>query len=192
LDCETLIAQLKLGGFDALAVQSAATDRTLYLQRPDLGRQLNEAARASLRKLGLPVKPDVLFMIGDGLSSGAAASHAVPVLKEISSKLKGWAIAPIVVAEQARVALGDEVGYLLGAEVVVVLIGERPGLSSPNSLGIYLTYAPHPGRSDSERNCISNVRPEGLSYSKAAHKLSYLLTAARRLRLSGIQLKDET
>src|SRR5208283_3398889 len=106
LDCETLIAQLKLGGFDAVAVQSAATDRSQYLHRPDLGRQLNEAARTSLRKLVLPVKPDVVFMIGDGLSSGAVASHAAPLLKEVSSKLGGWAMAPIIVAEQARVALG--------------------------------------------------------------------------------------
>ncbi len=192
LDSETLIAQLKLGGFDTAVVQSAATDRSTYLRRPDLGRQLNEAARASLRKLALPVRPDVVFMIGDGLSSCAVASHAVPLLKEVRSKLDGWKIAPIVVAEQARVALGDEVGHLLGAEMAVVLIGERPGLSSPDSLGIYLTYAPQPGRSDSERNCISNVRPEGLSYSIAAHKLCHLLTAARRLRLSGIGLKDES
>ncbi len=192
LDCEALIAQLKLSGFDAVAVQSAATDRSLYLNRPDLGRQLNEAARTTLRKLVPLTQPDVVFMIGDGLSACAMASHAVPLLMEVRSKLDGWKIAPIVVAEQARVALGDEVGHLLGAEVAVVLIGERPGLSSPDSLGIYLTYAPQPGRSDAERNCISNVRPEGLSYSIAAHKLCYLLTAARRLRFSGVGLKDES
>ncbi|MGO9379033.1 MAG: ethanolamine ammonia-lyase subunit EutC [Dissulfurispiraceae bacterium] len=192
LDCETLIAQLKQDGFDIVAVRSAATDRSLYLRRPDLGRQLNEAGRTLLRQLVLPVKPDVAFMIGDGLSSCAVATHVVPLLKEIRSKLCGWKIAPVVVAEQARVALGDEVGYLLEAEVTVVLIGERPGLSSPDSLGIYLTYNPQPGRNDSERNCISNVRLEGLSYSVAAHKLYYLMTAARQLRLSGVGLKDES
>jgi ethanolamine ammonia-lyase small subunit len=136
--------------------------------------------------------PSVTFIIADGLSSIAPERHALPVLREITSRLEGWTIAPIIVATQARVALGDEIGELLGAEMTVMLIGERPGLSSPDSLGVYLTYRPHIGCTDADRNCISNVRPEGLSYVAAAHKLRYLMTEARRLGTSGIALKDES
>jgi ethanolamine ammonia-lyase small subunit len=111
----------------------------------------------------------------------------LPVLDE-----EGWRVTPIVIAQHSRVALGDEIGERLGAQIVAMLIGERPGLSSPDSLGIYVTYAPRVGRADAERNCISNVRPEGLSYEQAAHRLLFLLGAARRLGLTGVQLKDES
>jgi ethanolamine ammonia-lyase small subunit len=133
-----------------------------------------------------------VFVIADGLSALAAAKQSIPLLQAVRSKLGDWKIGPVVVARQARVALGDEIGELLRTKLVVMLIGERPGLSSPDSLGIYLTYAPKVGCSDAQRNCISNVRPEGLSYAGAAHKLHYLLTHARRLRLTGVGLKDDS
>jgi ethanolamine ammonia-lyase small subunit len=135
---------------------------------------------------------DVVFVIGDGLSAFAASKQSVPLLQAVCPRLSDWSIGPVVVARQARVALGDEIGELLNAKIVVMLIGERPGLSSPDSLGIYLTYAPKVGCSDAQRNCISNVRPEGLDYPLAAHKLHYLLTHARRLGLTGVGLKDDS
>jgi ethanolamine ammonia-lyase small subunit len=136
--------------------------------------------------------PDVVFVIADGLSALAASRHAEPLLVQTCVRLDGWRIGPVVVARQSRVALGDEIGERLGATLVVMLIGERPGLSSPDSLGVYLTYAPKVGCSDAQRNCISNVRPEGLGYAAAAHKLHYLLTHARRLGLTGVGLKDHS
>jgi ethanolamine ammonia-lyase small subunit len=135
---------------------------------------------------------DVVFVIADGLSAFAASRHAIPLLLKLRERLIGWHMGPVVVARQARVALGDGIGELLRAKLVVMLIGERPGLSSPDSLGIYLTYEPRVGRSDAERNCISNVRPEGLSYDAAAHKLHYLLSEARRIGLTGVGLKDHS
>lgn len=191
LDRESLLCALRAAGFEALAVHSAAVDRTHYLRRPDLGRQLDPASRELLRRHGRG-DHELLFVIGDGLSSRAAASHALPLIEATRARLPGWTIGPVVVAEQARVALGDEIGEALGTRLVVMLIGERPGLSSPDSLGIYLTFAPRVGRSDAERNCISNVRPEGLSYELAAFKLGFLLHAARRLQLSGVGLKDDS
>jgi ethanolamine ammonia-lyase small subunit len=134
----------------------------------------------------------VVFVIGDGLSAFAASKQSIPLLQAVVPRLADWKIGPVVVARQARVALGDEIGELLNAKLVVMLIGERPGLSSPDSLGIYLTYAPKVGCSDAQRNCISNVRPEGLDYPLAAHKLHYLLTHARRLGLTGVGLKDDS
>jgi ethanolamine ammonia-lyase small subunit len=134
----------------------------------------------------------VAFIIADGLSAIAPAHHAVPLLREVASKLEGWSIAPVIVATQARVSLGDEIGELLRAEMTVMMIGERPGLSSPDSLGIYLTYRPRMGCTDADRNCISNVRPEGLSYEAAAHTLHHLMLAARALGQSGVALKDES
>lgn len=192
LDRAAVLAQLAAAGFEAVSVHSAAPDREHYLRRPDLGRRLDEASRKRLTELGLPHQPDVVFVVADGLSAFAPARHGVPLLNAVLPKLDDWHVAPVIVAEQSRVALGDEIGELLGAQQVVMLIGERPGLSSPDSLGIYLTYGPRIGRTDAERNCISNVRLEGLSYELAAHKLCYLLNGARRLRLSGIGLKDES
>jgi ethanolamine ammonia-lyase small subunit len=191
LDAEALHEQLHAQGFASLDVHSAAPDREHYLRRPDLGRRLSEASRAALMQCsGQP--SDVVFVIGDGLSAFAASRQAIPLLQAVRPKLADWTIGPVVVARQARVALGDEIGELLDAKIVVMLIGERPGLSSPDSLGIYITYAPKVGCSDAQRNCISNVRPEGLDYPLAAHKLHYLLTHARRLGLSGVGLKDES
>ncbi|APA86139.1 ethanolamine ammonia-lyase subunit EutC [Paraburkholderia sprentiae WSM5005] len=191
LDVDALHAQLRRQGFNTLDVHSAAPDREHYLRRPDLGRRLSVESRAALAQL--PAQPsDVLFVIGDGLSAFAASRQAVPLLQSVHSKLTDWTIGPVVIARQARVALGDEIGGLLDAKIVVMLIGERPGLSSPDSLGIYITYAPTAGCSDAQRNCISNVRPEGLDYPQAAHKLHYLLEQARKLGLTGVGLKDDS
>ncbi len=192
LERDKIIAQLDAAGFEHVAVRSAACDRPTYLRRPDLGRKLDEASRNCLHELKLPEQPDLVFVIADGLSSCAVAAHAVPLLQAVVPHLPGWCVAPVVIAEQARVALGDEVGEILNAGQVVMLIGERPGLSSPDSLGIYLTYAPRTGRTDAERNCISNVRPEGLGYPMAARRLLYLLNEARLLKLSGVNLKDDS
>ena len=185
-----IIRQLKDASFDALYAHSAAPDRTHYLHRPDLGRKLDEASYRRLRNLEPSQRPDLVFVIADGLSAVAAERHALPVLHLVRAQLPGWQIAPVVVAEQSRVALGDEIGEILNAELLVIMLGERPGLSSPDSLGIYVTYMPRVGRTDAERNCISNVRPEGLSYEAAAYKLHFLLSGARKLRMTGVQLKD--
>lgn len=191
-DQAALLEQLHAAAWPSVSVHSAATDRYQYLRRPDLGRSLNAESRARLQALQLPEKPELIFIIADGLSSVAPLRHAVPLLQALQSGLKDWHVGPVVVAEQARVALGDEVGESLGAQLVVMLIGERPGLSSPDSLGIYLTYAPRIGRTDADRNCISNVRLEGLNYAAAAHKLLYLMHGARKLQLSGVALKDDS
>jgi ethanolamine ammonia-lyase small subunit len=189
LDVNSLVVELNQKSIQHLTLTSAARDRNEYLHRPDLGRQLNTESRRRL----LPSKSgyDVAFVIADGLSALAVHRHAVPLVTMVLPKLDGWRVAPLTVVEQGRVAIGDEIGELLGAQVSVVLIGERPGLSSPDSLGIYLTWQPRIGRTDAERNCISNVRVDGLSYTLAAHKLLYLMNEARRLKLSGIHLKDE-
>jgi ethanolamine ammonia-lyase small subunit len=204
LDTEALHEALKAQGFESIDIHSAAPDRATYLRRPDLGRRLSDESREALgphrgrRQPGTvteaEAKPevDLVFVVADGLSAFAATKQAVPLLALIRPMLADWRIAPIVVARQARVALGDEIGERLNARFVAVLIGERPGLSSPDSLGIYLTYEPRVGRTDAERNCISNVRPEGLSHAAAAHKLHYLLTQARRLCLTGVGLKDRS
>jgi ethanolamine ammonia-lyase small subunit len=191
LDTDVLHEQLRAQNFKTLDVHSAAPDREHYLRRPDLGRRLSEESRVVLAAVPND-SPEVVFVIGDGLSAFAASKQSIPLLQAVVPRLADWKIGPVVVARQARVALGDEIGELLNAKLVVMLIGERPGLSSPDSLGIYLTYAPKVGCSDAQRNCISNVRPEGLDYPLAAHKLHYLLTHARRLGLTGVGLKDDS
>ncbi|WP_345812437.1 ethanolamine ammonia-lyase subunit EutC [Paraburkholderia sp. PREW-6R] len=191
LDADALHEQLRVQNIATLDVHSAAPDREHYLRRPDLGRRLSDESRERLRQHAAQ-SPEVVFVIADGLSAFAASKQAIPLLQAVLPRLADWKIGPVVVARQARVALGDEIGELLDAKLVVMLIGERPGLSSPDSLGIYLTYAPKVGCSDAQRNCISNVRPEGLDYPLAAHKLHYLLTHARRLGLTGVGLKDDS
>ena len=171
---------------ESLEVHSAAPDRATYLQRPDLGREL--AAGTSLPR----ADADLAVVIADGLSPRAVHEHAAGLTTALLDRLAGWTLAPLVLAHQARVALGDAVGEALGVRAVVVLIGERPGLSSADSLGVYLTWAPRVGRADSERNCVSNVRPpHGLSYAQAADTVAALLGAARELGASGVVLKDE-
>ncbi|RZT08016.1 Ethanolamine ammonia-lyase light chain [Duganella sp. CF402] len=193
LDHEALQTALNAAaGLPCVSVHSAARDRHVYLQRPDLGRRLDEASRAKLAALPKEAGYDLAVVIADGLSALAIEQHAAPFLRSLMAHLDGWRIAPITIVEQGRVAIGDDIGDLLHAQIVVVLIGERPGLSSPDSMGLYLTFAPRPGLTDACRNCISNVRTAGLTYEAAAFKLHYLLSESRRRRLSGVALKDET
>lgn len=206
LEVPSLCADIETLGLATVPLHSAATTRTMYLQRPDLGRRLGAASRQQLEALraerhaqGVRAH-DLAFAVVDGLSALAVQRHTVPLLTEVLTLLNGsasdqtprWTIAPVAVVEQGRVAVGDDIGELLDSQIVVVLIGERPGLSSPDSLGLYLTWAPQPGRHDAERNCISNVRPEGLGYRDAAARLVYLLEQARSRRLTGVGLKDES
>jgi ethanolamine ammonia-lyase small subunit len=170
----------------SVTVRSKAPDRETYLRRPDLGRQLDPACAPELTGAW-----DAVFVIADGLSPVGVQLHAAPVLRASLDRLPGWSIAPIVIATQARVALGDEIGAALQADLSVILIGERPGLSVANSLGIYLTYQPRSGRRESERNCISNIHADGLSYQAAANMLVWLMTEARRRKLTGVALKDD-
>jgi ethanolamine ammonia-lyase small subunit len=187
LAVNSIVLELKEKGVPSITLASAAHDRDEYLKRPDLGRRLNAESREKLTSL--PHEYDAAFVIVDGLSALAVHRHAAPLLDLLLRDLD-WRIAPVAIVEQGRVAIGDEVGELLGARMVVVLIGERPGLSSPDSLGAYLTWQPRLGRTDAERNCISNIRAEGLSYPAAAHKLLFLMNESRRLKFSGIRLKE--
>jgi len=180
----------KLTGGVNLRLHSAAADRVTYLQRPDLGRTLDEPSRNLLVEAAL-AGCDAALVVADGLSALAVERHAMRLLAELLPRLRGWRLAPISIVEQGRVAIGDEIGAALGAEIAVVLIGERPGLSSPDSLGAYITWNPKPGRTNAERNCVSNIRPEGLSYSEAAAQLGFILAAARRLRLTGVALNQQ-
>jgi ethanolamine ammonia-lyase small subunit len=193
LDVPALEARLAPAGLPVLRARSAAPERARYLQRPDLGRRLDDASRASLEREAPDEPVDAVFVLADGLSPMAVESHAPAVLDLVGARLGelGWALGPVVVVEQGRVAIGDEIGSLLRARLVAVLIGERPGLSSPDSLGVYLTFDPRPGTKDSDRNCISNIRPDGLGYHAAAHTLCYLMIEARRRELTGVRLKDE-
>ena len=192
LDVALLAENLASLGFAPCHVHSAAPDRTAYLRRPDWGRRLDAASRQALNQVAPAPRSKLAIVVADGLSSLAVARHTQPLLAALAQHIPDLASMPLVIASQARVALGDEIGGLLGAEQVVVLIGERPGLSSPDSLGIYLTYGPRPVLTDAERNCISNVRPEGLDYANAARKLAYLIDGARRLGCSGVALKDDS
>jgi ethanolamine ammonia-lyase small subunit len=173
--------------YDHVVLHSAAPDRATYLRRPDLGRRLSEASRAILS----PGDYDAAIVIADGLSAKAVHRHAAGLLAELLPRIADWKLAPISVVLQGRVAVGDEVGEALGAKIVAVLIGERPGLSSPDSLGVYLTWGPRVGRTDAERNCISNVRTEGLSYATAAATMEFLMRESRARRLSGVALKED-
>ena len=196
LDVAPLLAGLEaLYGQPALSLHSAAASRDIYLQRPDLGRRLDDAARAALQQH--PKSDDgfdLAVVVADGLSALAIEQNVLPFLACLAARLapESWTLAPPAVVLQGRVAVGDEVGQLLGARAVLVLVGElRPG-RSPDSMGLYLTWAPRVGLTDASRNCISNVRPAGLGYEAAVFKLHYLLSEARRRQLSGVALKDET
>ncbi|BBO56988.1 ethanolamine ammonia-lyase subunit EutC [Cobetia sp. AM6] len=177
-------------------LHSRAVDRTTYLQRPDYGRRLDEASRQQLS--ALDAQPaDLAIVVVDGLSSLAVQNNAAPFIAALLEALAedgpdAWSLASICVVEQGRVAIGDEVGELLNARAVLVMVGERPGLSSPDSLGLYLTWQPRVGLSDASRNCISNVRPAGLDFAMAAQRLHYLLREARKLGLTGVGLKDRS
>ncbi len=192
-DPEAVARAIEATGFETLAVDSAAPDRAAYLRRPDLGRRLSEESRLRLegwRKHSC----DLAIVVADGLSSTAAHAHAPAMLEALKpwALAAAWRVAPVVVARQARVALGDEVGELLRARLMVLLVGERPGLSSPDSLGAYITFEPRVGRTDAERNCVSNIRGAGLSYEAAAFKIAWLAREALRLGVTGVSLKDES
>ncbi len=205
LDAEAMRAALATLGHEVLALDSAAPDRATFLQRPDLGRRLGATARQALIERAGPELDaahdhpsarahDLAIVVADGLSALATGRHALPLLQALLPGLQreGWRLAPVTLVRQARVAVADEVGQLLRARLVLILIGERPGLSSPDSLGAYLTWMPRVGRVDAERNCVSNIRPEGLACPDAAAKLRYLLGEAASRQLSGVALKDET
>ena len=187
LDVAALRAELRAHGFDAATATSRAASRTEYLTRPDLGRQL---APASADALQADSDDGLCIVVADGLSAIAAQRHAAPLLAALRDA--GVVAQRLVVATQARVALGDAIGERVGAELVLVLIGERPGLSSPDSLGAYLTWAPTTGCVDSERNCVSNIRPEGLPVADAARRIAWLVRESRRRRVTGIGLKDDS
>lgn len=190
LETARLRSELKAHGFPVVAVRSAAADRRTYLQRPDLGRQLDEDSQERLATMAGGY--DALFVVADGLSASAVNRNALPLIVRSAAYLaeSRLRLGPVIVAEQGRVALGDPCAQLLGADLVIVLIGERPGLSSPESMGVYLTWRPHPGTTDADRNCISNVRAGGLRCEEASARLLYLVAEARRRRLSGVALKE--
>jgi len=188
LDLPLLQSQLADAGISLPVKQvvSRASDRAAFLQRPDLGRLLERGAN-----LGPKGESDVVFVLADGLSARAVMENGVATLASALSQLEGWDVAPIVIAEQARVALGDPIGEALGAKLSVMLIGERPGLSAADSLGAYLTFGPRTGRQNADRNCVSNIRQKGLTPDEAGHKIAYLLGMARSMGLTGVALKDD-
>lgn len=185
LDIDTIA--VALAGHDIVRLRSQAAGRGDYLRRPDLGRRADPSDLAALRAGDY----DAAFVIADGLSATAVNHQAAALVVGTCDRLGGWRIAPVALVEQGRVAIGDEIGAALGASIVVVLLGERPGLSAADSLGAYLTWDPMLGRRDSERNCVSNIRPGGLSIAAAADQLAWLMREARSRRISGIDLKDD-
>jgi len=192
-DAALVAGEIAALGLSTIIVESAAGSRQAYLLRPDLGRSLALESRDRLAALS-GTQPDLAIVIGDGLSSHGVHAHAGAMLAALLPHVarEGWSLGPVVIAHQARVALGDEVGEVLGARIVLMLIGERPGLSTPDSLGLYLTHAPRIGRNDGERNCISNVHGGGLSPEVAAFKAAWLMREALARRLTGVALKDES
>jgi ethanolamine ammonia-lyase small subunit len=192
LDVASLAKGMRALDLDILNLRSAAPDRHTYLLRPDLGRRLDDDSRAKLETL--PRGFDIVFAVADGLSARAVERHAQNLLEAVLPKFRqsGWRIGPACIVEQGRVAIGDEIGFMLESSLAAVFIGERPGLSSPDSLGVYLTWAPALGRHDAERNCLSNIRVGGMSYAEAADRLFALCIAARQRKLTGVLLKDQT
>jgi ethanolamine ammonia-lyase small subunit len=192
-NAELLAAEIGTLGAGVVVVDSAAPDRRTFLLHPDLGRRLDERSRYELQEMRRDAEYDLAIIVSDGLSALAVHRQARPVLELLLPKLKAdnWRLAPIVVARFGRVALEDEVGQQLGAQLALILLGERPGLGSPDSLGAYLVYGPRSGNTDAHRNCVSNIRPEGLSIEAAAGTIQYLLNEARRRGLSGVHLKDQ-
>jgi len=202
LDVPALLHALQQRKLESIALESAVTaapgqdPRQLYLRRPDLGRALHPESAQALQQLAATTHqdPDIVFIIADGLSALAIERHALPLLDATINFLgpDQGRLGPTSVVTQARVAIGDEIGSLLHANLTVTLIGERPGLSAPDSLGVYITWRPRPGCTDAERNCISNVRHEGLSYAEAAQRILFYLNGAKQLQATGVQLKENT
>lgn len=193
LDIEGLSNQLQSLGISCITVSSQAETREIYLKRPDLGRLLSESSRSQLSQLELETHYDVCVVVGDGLSARAIEENALPFIKSLIPLLqeKSWKLAPLVIASQSRVALGDQMAELFQADMLVMLIGERPGLSSPDSMGIYYTWKAHTGSIDAERNCISNIRSAGLNIPTAVQRLIALMSQSKQRQYSGVNLKDE-
>lgn len=190
MDFRQLSKKLIFLGFNVQTVKSQATDRSDYIRNPNKGRLLDGASREKLLAVQ-DDKTELCIIFADGLSADAVSLHALPLLEQLLKELTFWRIAPIILAEQGRVGLSDPIGEALHARISMILIGERPGLSAPTSLGAYITYKPKSGNTDEKRNCVSNIQPAGLSYQAAAAKISYLLHEMRTQQLSGVQLKDK-
>jgi ethanolamine ammonia-lyase small subunit len=192
-NAERLASEVAALGVEVVIVDSAAPDRHTFLVRPDLGRRLDERSRYTIQELVVSEPVDLAIVVSDGLSAISVHRQVPPLLEVLLSKLQSdqWRLAPIIIARFGRVALEDEVGHLLRTQLALSLIGERPGLGSPDSLGAYLVHGPRIGNTDADRNCVSNIRPEGLPHAAAAETIHYLLSEARRRRLSGVQLKDQ-
>lgn len=190
-EAEAIATALAGEGHDVIAVASQATDRAEYLKRPDLGRKLSIQSRDLLAQRE-STEYEVVLVIADGLSPAAVNAHAVSLLHALCPKLAGFEMGPVVIAGGARVALGDEIGALLKAQMTVMLIGERPGLSAPQSLGAYLTFAPKPGLTDADRNCVSNIQAAGLTFEEAADKIAWLVREGLNRGVTGVVLKDES
>lgn len=193
-DPEALAADIRKIGQEVITVESAATDRTEYLQRPDLGRRLATESRVRLRqRLGQSAGVDLAIIVTDGLSALAVTAQSPPFLAELFGLLRhnSWSLAPLIVARYGRVALQDEIGEVCRAKISLILIGERPGLGSADSMGLYFTYEPRIGNTDANRNCISNIRQGGLPPVEAARKVIYLLNMCKKRAISGVQLKDD-
>ncbi len=185
-DTAAMTVELESLGHLVLLAHSQAADRATYLQRPDLGRTLAAGFQATRGDY------DLAIILSDGLSAEAAHRQGPPLLRALLPLLAGWKLAPLVIAPFARVALQDEIGEALGARAALILLGERPGLGSPDSLGAYLVHSPRPGNTDAERNCVSNIRPAGLPVEAAARRIAWIFTEARRLGFSGVDLKDHS
>jgi ethanolamine ammonia-lyase small subunit len=191
-DAQALASEIEATGLRSVIVNSAARNRQEYLRRPDLGRTLDAPSRQAMEQLPGPF--DVIFIVADGLSPLAVQTQAAPLLRLVTDRLTSaeWSIAPVIIATEGRVALSDEIGSIAHASLAVMLIGERPGLSAFDSMGAYLTWSPSPGRTDADRNCISNIRPEGLEIGAACELLLLLMREARGRRLSGVALKPDS
>lgn len=191
LDADALLRQLQSFSLPVYVLKSKAADKHIYLKRPDLGRRLHQD---SMNQLNSPagIQYDVCFTVTDGLSATAIHNHCLPLLNLLIPLFKQakFTIAPVCLVHQGRVAIADETAFLLKAKLSLLLIGERPGLSAHDSLGVYITYNPKPGLTDEKRNCVSNIRPEGLQYQHAAYKIFYLVKEALRLQLTGVGLKE--
>ncbi len=196
LDVSALVAPLEQAGLPTFPLSSAVSDRQQYLLRPDLGRQLSPESRQTLQALAAApdfASPDLAIIVSDGLAAAAAQNHAAATLLPLIAELHaaGWRLGPVFVVPLARVKIQDEIGSLLDARFSLMLLGERPGLGTPDSLGAYFTAAPAPERTDADRNCVSNIRPDGLPPAGAAAKLAWLLRESARTGRSGVQLKDD-
>ncbi len=194
LDLVALGKDVEKLGLASLEARSAAPDHQTFLRRPDLGRTLAAGEGARLRAAGSGAPPDVAVICSGGLSAAAVEAQLAPLLAALLPRLrdKALTVSPLILVRLGRVALSDEIGAALGARAVLLLIGERPGLATPASLGAYLTFGPRPGRSDADRNCVSNIHAQGLSPALAAHRLAWLVAESLRLGLSGVTLKDES